>query len=335
MKSAVLQQVFRYGRGRGTDLNKFSILILCLGVFSCKQTSEVVDPISISVQNLPALPQGAGHYQLWVRYYIFNKVAGENSPQHEGDFLSVGEFTVAGDGAVRSLSGGTPEFALPAGYDPQLLGDMCIAVQAPEGLAKTNHAEPGSILIGGKVYGDASNAIADLNLSFAGGLKSNFVSVSGKCTIVAPTSPADSNAGVWFVNAGSAPTTGLVNLPVLPTTWKYEGWVVDQSTNTYHSTGKFARPDSADYDGAGPNAGSAGAAYNFPGEDFVTGTFHPNLTQSKFTFLVTIEPFPDNSPAPFFLQVLKTTPPLSVTRTQAFQNTISTSAPSARIAIRR
>ncbi len=309
--------------------------ILCIGFLSCKQTNEVVDPISFSVTNLPALPQGSGHYQMWVRYYIFNKVSGENSPQHEGDFLSVGEFNVADDGSLRSLSGGTPEFSLPAGNDPQLLSDVCVSVQTPGGLAKADHSEPGSILIGGKFYGDASNAIADMNTSFTGGLKSNFSFVSGKCTIVAPTSPPDSNSGVWFVEAGATPTVGLKNLPALPGTWRYEGWIVDQSMNTYYSTGKFARTDSADYDGPGPNAGTIGAGYNFPGEDFVRGSFHPNLTSTQYAFLVTIEPFPDNSPSPFFLHLLKTSPPLSVTRTQSLQNVMATSAATARISIRR
>lgn len=316
-------------------MKKNLLLVICLWVVACKQSNEVVEPVTFSVTNLPALSQGAGHYQMWVRYYIFNKASGENSPLHEGDFLSVGEFDVGDDGSVRSLSGGTPEFSLPPGNDPQLLSDICIAVQTPEALAKADHEEPGSILIGGKFHGDASNAIADLDITFASGLKSNFLSVSGKCTIVAPTSPPDSNSGVWFVESSSAATAGLKNLPALPATWKYEGWVVDQSTNTYYSTGKFARADSADDDGPGVNAGTTGAGYNFPGEDFVRGAFHPNLTSTQYIFLVTVEPYPDNSASPFFLHLMKTSPPLAVTRTQSLQNIMSTSAPTARIAIRR
>lgn len=319
-------------------MKNFFAALVCLCFVACEQSNEVVDPLSFSVSNLPALPQGAGHYQLWVRYYIFNKVSGENSPLHEGDFLSVGEFNFADDGSLRSLNGGSPEFSLPPGNDPQLLSDICIAVQTPEVLAKANHEEPGSILIGGKFHGDASNAIADLDIAFASGLKTNFSSVSGKCTIVAPTSPPDSNLGVWFVELGSAPTAGLKNLPALPATWKYEGWVVEQVANAspaYYSTGKFARADSADYDGSGPNGGTTGVAYNFPGQDFVRGAFHPNLISTQYTFLVTVEPFPDNSASPFFLHLLKTSPPQSITRTQTLQNVIFTSAPTARIVIRR
>ncbi len=317
-------------------------IIVCLSFTACKQSNEVVEPVSVSVSNLPGLPQGAGHYQVWVRYYTFSKVSGENSPQHEGDFLSAGEFNIAGDGSLRSLNGGSPEFSLPPGNDPQLLSDVSISVQTAEALAKANHSEPGSILIGGKFYGDASNAIADLTIAFAGGLKTSFSTASGKCTIVAPTSPADSNSGVWLVELGSSATAGLKNLPALTAQWRYESWVVQSPIAVppdpvvaYYSTGKFARADSADYDGAGPNGGTAGAGYNFPGQDFVRGTFHPNLTSLGYTFLVTVEPFPDNSPSPFFLHLLKTSTPQTNTRTQTFQNVMSTSAPTARIVIRR
>lgn len=319
----------------------FFVAIVCFFLAACKQTNEVVEPVSVSITNLLALPQGAGHYQMWVRYFIFNKVSGENSPQHEGDYMSAGEFNVGEDGILRSPDGSTARFSLPPGNDPQLLADVCISVQQSEGLAKVSHSEPGSILIGGNFYGDASNAIADLNMGFEEALKANFSSASGKCTIVAPTSPTDSNSGVWFVEPGSPVTAGLKNLPALPTRWRYEGWVVQSPVVvpplpqvTYYSTGKFGRADSADYDGAGPNKGTSGPGYNFPGQDFVTGAFRLNLTSLGVTFMVTIEPFPDNSSSPFFLHLL-TTSQQSAGRTQTLQNIISASAPTARVVIRR
>ncbi len=309
--------------------------MICLGFAACNQSNEVVDELSFSVTNLPALAPGAGHYQMWVRYILFNKASGENSPLHEGDYISIGEFNVGDDGTPRSLNGESAVFSLPAGHDPQLLSDVVIAVQGPGDLAKVAHEEPGPILIGGKFYGDASTAIADLDMKYTEALKSDFSSVTGRCTITSPTSPPDSNSGIWFVESGSAPTTGLKNLPLLPAAWKYEGWVVDQTSNTYYSTGKFSRADSADYDGAGPNSDTTGTGYNFPGQDFVRGAFRPDLTSAPYSFRVTVEPFPDNSNSPFFLHLLKTSPPSTVTRTQTLQNVASVSAPSARIVIQR
>ncbi len=326
-------------------MRKILLVAMCLVIVSCNETNEIVDAnqsrVSLAVQNLP--PLDGGHYQLWATFFRFNKPDSGDSPTHEGEFVSIGEFKVMDDGSLRSLNGSSARFSLPSGRNPQLLKDVVLAVQTDldHGFAKTNDEEPGSILIGGAFHGDASRAIADLSISYADAFRTSFSSVSGKCTITCPTSPADSNSGVWFIEPGSPITAGLKNLPALPQEWRYEGWVmrpdIVNGGFTYWSTGKFAKADSADYDGAGPNSGT-GSAYNFPGQDFVRGsTVFSNLLTGGYSFMITMEPFPDVSANPFFLKLLSTqsvaVPPTG--RSLTMQNVVASSAPTAHVIIER
>lgn len=326
-------------------MTKIVFLGMCLFAIACNETNEVVAPnqsrISLSVQNLP--PLEGGHYQLWATFFQFNKPNSGDSPMHEGEFISLGEFKVMQDGTLRNVNGGKARFGLPQTENPQLLKDIVIAVQTEHNdrFAKTYHDEPGSILIGGAFQGNATTGVADMNIAYADAFRTTFASVTGKCTIVAPTSPSDSNSGVWFVDrSGASPAAGLKNFPTLPPEWRYEGWIVDRSVQAGQpplsiSTGKFIRADSADFDGAGPNRG-AGTPFNFPGQDFVQGTFRPNLMSGQFYFAVTIEPFPDNSPKPFSLQLLSTSSSIPAqTRVQNTVNVISQSLPTAKVVIER
>lgn len=309
------------------------------------ETNQIVDPnvtdISLTVRNL--LPLEGAHYQLWATFFQFNKAAPGDGPMHEGEFVSLGEFVVAQDGSLRSLSGGEARFGIPAGSNPQLLRDVVIAVQAEhaDGMSKLQDSEPGSILIGGAFTGDAVTAVADLHIGYLDAFQTDFVTASGKCMIVCPTSPADSNSGVWFIESNSPPSPGLKNFPRMPPEWRYEGWVAQPDTGgggpTFWSTGKFTRADSADLDGPGSGAG-AGTPYGFPGQDFVNGTpSFNNLLMGGYSFWISIEPHPDNSAEPFFLTLLSSArvlPPLSG-RTFILENVIGQSAPTARIVIKR
>ncbi len=305
--------------------------LLCLWLASCVQTNEVVEQISLSVQNLPPLQNA--YYQLWVTFYQFNIPTGGDAPQHEGEYESVGAFTVAEDGSLRGLSGGAAAFRLPPGTNAQLLKDIVISVQTAE------TEQPQSIIMGGPIQGDAVTASASLDIAYADAFRTNFASASGVCTITSPTSPSDSNSGVWFVQLGSPLSAGLQNVPLLPGAWRYEGWVLQPVAGgqiRYISTGKFSRADSADHDGAGPYAGSAGPAFNFPGQDFIQGMRIPSLLEPGYAFMVTLEPEPDNSTQPFFLTLLKSQPAgASAPRTQTLDNVIQAVAPRGKIVIRR
>ncbi|HHB78950.1 MAG TPA: anti-sigma factor [Saprospiraceae bacterium] len=139
----------------------------------------------------------------------------------------------------------------------------------------------------------------------------DFSNVSGKYILATPTNgPMSSeNSGIWFLDLSTgAPTEGL-KLPTLSSGWKYEGWVVINGTPV--STGTFTNTKATDeFDGySGPMAlgmvnGSDGF---FPGEDFLkaapTGlSFPTNIAGGKA--VISVEPFPDNSAAPFTIKPL-------------------------------
>ena len=316
-------------------MRKLLFFFMCISSFACNQTNEVVENITVSAKGLPQLHSGEGHYQLWATFFQFNKRFAPQSPMHEGEFVSLGKFLVAENGTLRGLDGSVAEFHVPPGRSLQLLQDIVISIQPA---TQVHDDEPGPIILGGKFFGDASRAHAELTISYVDALNAGFASAVGQCTIIAPTSPADSNAGVWFVESGTTISAGLRNVPRLPMTWKYEGWVIERANNQtiYHSTGKFSRADSADLDGAGITGGS-GAPLNFPGQDFVTGAFRPSLTDGKFAFMISIEPFPDNAEGPFFLRLFETStnPGLVLPRKQPMQNVMSASSPTARVVIQR
>jgi hypothetical protein len=297
-----------------------SIIVAVLCAVGCNQTNEVVEPqrprISMTFANLPHLQEEEGHYQLWAHFLIFNKAGQNDSPQHDSTAVSLGEFNVSEDGqSLIALDGNLMRFTIPTDQNPQLIDDIVLTIQEHEqGLAKTNHEEPGPAFLGGKVHGDALVGIADLDASYSHALGSTFSNVSGMCTIVAPTSLTDSNSGVWFIEQqGTTTLAGLRNLPALPEGWVYEGWIglpyyVDPGGLMFRhcSTGRFVRADSADFDGAGPGAG-LGTGFNFPGQDFINPIPPGSPTRpvlQNAAFIVTIEPEPDNSASPFPLRLL-------------------------------
>ncbi|MBV1924282.1 MAG: anti-sigma factor [Flavobacteriaceae bacterium] len=110
--------------------------------------------------------------------------------------------------------------------------------------------------------------------------------------------------GIWFGIPGAPPAAGL-NLPELNPGWKYEGWVVVDGVGPL-TTGTFTSldmvDDSNDFSGTENNVGPP-----VPGEDFF------NNAPSGFTFpldvrgrtvVISVEPYPDNSPAPFAIKPL-------------------------------
>ncbi len=324
-------------------MKKIALFAVFLLAISCNETNHVVAPfvsrVSLTVGNLP--PVENAHYALWGTFFNFSNSNGGDGPQHEGEFELFGEFTVMPDGSLRNWNTGNVLFAVPEGRDPQLLKDIVVTIQSGHHhtLAKASEDEPGPVIMGGAFYGTESHAYADLSMSYADAFKSNFSLVTGRATIVCPTSPLDTNSGVWFVEPGPPYSAGIRNLPALPSGWRYQGWVMrpDIVTGifTYWSTGRFSRADSADFDGAGPNSGLA-PPLNFPGQDFVQGsTVFTNLRSGEYSFMVTIEPVPDNSHDPFFLKLLTSGANAPVGRTYTMQNVIATSAPTGRVVIIR
>lgn len=111
--------------------------------------------------------------------------------------------------------------------------------------------------------------------------------------------------GIWFGTPGTMPPAAGLGLPTLAPGWKYEGWVVVDgvgpiSTGTF--TGFTEVDDSNDFSGAENTVGPP-----IPGEDFFLGAptgFTFPLDVRGRTAVISIEPSPDNSPAPFAMKPL-------------------------------
>ena len=150
--------------------------------------------------------------------------------------------------------------------------------------------------------GDFNNGTADLTVSHPAALNEDFASVAGKYILATPTTMTDTDeaSGLWFLdNSSGTPEVGLT-LPTLPAGWAYEGWAVIDGIPV--STGTFLSATGADDASIYSTGGPA-----FPGEDFInnapTGlTFPTDL--SGGAAVISIEPVPDNSPAPFTLKPL-------------------------------
>lgn len=152
--------------------------------------------------------------------------------------------------------------------------------------------------------GDFSGNSASITVDHSSAIGNNFTSSTGSYILATPTdggSNTNELSGVWWLDP-AGPSAGL-SLPELPSGWKYEGWAVVNDTPI--STGTFTNV--AGNDAFGGFSGTAASAPPFPGEDFLmnapTGwTFPINLSGNKV--VISVEPFPDNSPAPFLLKPL-------------------------------
>ncbi len=151
--------------------------------------------------------------------------------------------------------------------------------------------------------GPIESGAATLTIEHPAAIGDDFTSAAGTFFLATPSSAAmdDNNLGIWFITPGDPMTAGFT-LPTLPAGWAYEGWVVDTSGESPAptSTGRFTDPAAADDNMGGPAAGPE-ATPPFPGEDFVDPA--TDLTANHMAVL-SIEPDPDDSPAPFQLKPL-------------------------------
>ena len=145
------------------------------------------------------------------------------------------------------------------------------------------------------------------------GLIGDLVNVSGTFFLRTPTDetmPGNPNNmndenGVWFGTPGAPPTVNFV-LSDLSTNpgWTYEVWVIGEagpiSTGRFTDFGGF--DDFTDFSGLENNQGPS-----VPGEDFFlnppTGETFPLDVRGR-TVIISLEPVPDDSPAPFAIKPL-------------------------------
>ncbi len=164
------------------------------------------------------------------------------------------------------------------------------------------------------VAGDFSGTNAMVSTATAPAI-GDFSTAAGSYFLRTPTDEApgsmnngnDTN-GVWFGNPGMPPTAGFTLPDLSNTGWTYEGWVV--TSNGPISTGTFtnfgAKDSGNPFSGTLNNAGPP-----IPGEDFFTAPAgsadtYPIDVRGK-TVVISVEPVPDNSPAPFLLKPLLST----------------------------
>lgn len=215
----------------------------------------------------------------------------------DGSPVSTGIFTVDADGALSQT-----DFPV----NGTMLASATKFILTIEPAVDSDPAPSANKL----VAGDFSGTTATVSTGTAPAL-GDFSNSTGTYFLRTPTDEtagSENNGndfnGIWFGTPGAPPTANFT-LPTLGEGWIYEGWVVTE--NGPLSTGTFTDFGAADsgnpFSGTENNVGPP-----VPGEDFFiapagsTDTF-PIDVRGK-TVVISVEPVPDNSPAPFLLKPL-------------------------------
>lgn len=243
-------------------------------------TTTTVAPaptLTFEVDGFPTLENGV-HYEGWAII--------------DGAPIPTGKFNVV-DGVLVDLNGAS----IAAFEAPGLDGATTIVITIePAGDTDT---VPSDTHI---VAGDVVNRSFELTTSHPAALGTDFSTAAGTVILATPTNGDgnDEMSGIWFVDLPN-PSESLV-LPVLPAGWKYEGWAVIDGVPV--TSGTFV--DVAAADDAAPFSGPEGGP-PFPGEDYLLNapdgaTFPTDLRGA--TVVISVDPDPDDSPAPFVLKPL-------------------------------
>jgi hypothetical protein len=147
--------------------------------------------------------------------------------------------------------------------------------------------------------GDVIHGRANLTIDHGAALGTDFSTMAGAYILAAPSArdAGDYRNGIWWLDPNAGPAATL-ELPTLPTGWVYEGWVAGPDGPM--TTGRFTTASGADSDGAGVAAGPESTP-PFPGQDFVDP---PTVLTDGYAAVISVEPEPDNSAAPFTLKPL-------------------------------
>ncbi len=176
---------------------------------------------------------------------------------------------------------------------------------------------------------------AALSTNHPAALNTNFSTATGTYLLATPTtaSTTDELSGIWYINNRSgSPMAGLY-LPVLPDGWIYEGWVVidGQPVSTGTFMGGMMADNSSIFSGPMPEP-------PFPGEDFIynapSGLMFPALLPGK-TAVISVEPYPDNSTAPFSIKPLVGQIPMQAMQHYAYDLNLNMGSLPAGVAVKK
>lgn len=295
-------------------MNKLMLSLLggALAFTACKKEDPVetatnpgatLKSIALNLSGLSSL--GADYeYETWI---IVN-----------GSPVSLGTFDIdaSGNPTVTSFSGNASD-----------VDNATAFVLSIEPAVDSDPAPSNVKLLGGDFSGNG----ATLSIDHTAALGNDLSTAGGNYIHATPTttSTTDGLSGVWFFDPSTTTPTPLT-LPTLPTGWEYEGWTVISGTPV--STGKFTMASGSDTPLTMPHNGTDAAAPAFPGEDFILNapaglTFPTDL--SGATMVISIEPVPDNSAAPFDLKPLvnMSPSPAAVGTPYSFTNQSATNNP--------
>jgi hypothetical protein len=260
-------------------------LIASAGLAGCDDMTGPTARRTLALSFVGAEPLANGfHYEGWA---IVN-----------GEPRSTGKFNVSATGALVTLAGAPiADGEFDTGID---LTDATAIVITIEPAGDADEIPTATHYFAGAV----TSLNAALTVSAPEALNNTFSSALGSYVLATPTDGDGNNekSGVWFLSlATGSPTAGLT-LPTLPAGWAYEGWALIGGQPV--TTGRFLAATGADM--AAPYSGAMGAP-GFPGEDFLLSapaglTFPTDLAGGMA--VISIEPQPDDSPAPFALKPL-------------------------------
>ncbi len=280
-------------------------LALLSGLFLACDTSSNSDEDSLTLELTGVEPlQNGFHFEGWVIV--------------DGSPVTTGKFNVDDNGNLVTLSGSViPNGSFEVDADLSAATAFILTIE-PSGdtdeiPADTHH-----------LAGDISNGSSTLSFAHSGSLGNDFSSATGSYILATPSDDDgnNENSGIWFLDP-SGPSATL-NLPTLPAGWRYEGWAVHNGSPI--STGTFTSVSGAD--DLAPYSG-INSTPPFPGEDFLVnapaGLSFP-IDLAGGTAVISVEPYPDDSPAPFTLKPLVGQIPLDATDRVLYSTTNNSGA---------
>lgn len=257
--------------------NWLYFIIFTMVFISCKKSEITTRSLTLNITGLEDLGTNF-KYEGWL---LVN-----------GNPVTTGTFTVNAAGVLSQTAFNVDKDELAAATD---------FVLTIEPFPDANPAPTDTHILSGSFSGSSAN----ITINDSKALGTNFSTSVGKYILATPTNGNGNNekSGIWFLDLGTgSPMKGLT-LPTLPAGWAYEGWAVIGGKPV--TTGQFLNPALPDL--SAPYSGTTAGAPPFPGEDFIMNapaglTFPTDL--SGGLAVISVEPVPDNSPAPFLLKPL-------------------------------